>query len=884
MGGNAFPTPAKRLSSADHAALQAYCLARLPFSPMSIPIYFSSKASHGDVDILCGWTGIGFENAKGQSAGVAAATPATVDTNEAHLVDVDISSSPATIDRWCADLAHKVGGTRWLRNGSEVSIAVPIGVVESDKIDAPSAVEPDAQHANPVEPETAITAATPTDDFYQVDLLLLPPESVPFVEFAYSYGTVLYLLGHMARYATTDSVIVHTHCVILRSRPYARKPPIDVVLSCEARAVCEWLGIDYDAWLRARFDNVEELFAWFASVRPGSIGEPALRRFAEYGMDGKPRSNRASAAVAEFGAWLRAHGWDVAADGDVQSPTTTKKPILSSQMTDPDDPTPLMDAEIDVLNYWGKLAEYNAKVETVREELKEEREIVLRNRRRKLAERQATAQLAEDEKDKPIDWVEKEMELAVVQRAEIDRVLSEHSEHEIGQAKLAKPGEQTDVNHGVDNLFTPDGLSMASVADNLAKERDQIAKDKAELETARRELGAREAEFAAAKRELESHQTKLTAATRFLETREAELAAAKLDVDASKTDHEVPKNGLESSISKLDVAKRDLETSKSEHEAAQRSLDVSQTEYMAAKAKLDHDLRTLAEEREQIRIKYEELVYKNEVAIKTNDEQIAKHKFLIEGNEELNQRHDALAAAQQELRVASENNIANREEVAREMEVVAAERAELEIEKTLLREEVEAFDKVRSLYEKAVEKEKAAAEEDATAFDTEKQANALELSRTREAVENARSALEEDRKALEKEKEALEKDKEALEQQEESLANKTNEVQRKRDVLDGEKSHLDSEKDALLHEKEQFSREKKELERQRGELDRMKEELHHEQDNLKAAEQLLKVMEGELSEKTAAFEAAETAAAATAVSESDDDEEIKAPASRCIIA
>lgn len=71
MGGNAFASQAARLTIPEYDAFRAFLHAQLTpfFGPVDTSPYLSTKSSHGDVDMFCGWEGVGWATGKGRAEG-----------------------------------------------------------------------------------------------------------------------------------------------------------------------------------------------------------------------------------------------------------------------------------------------------------------------------------------------------------------------------------------------------------------------------------------------------------------------------------------------------------------------------------------------------------------------------------------------------------------------------------------------------------------------------------------------------------------------------------------------------------------------------------------------------------------------------------------------
>jgi hypothetical protein len=367
MGGNAFAAPAARLSIAEYEALRLHLLERLDaFGPVDTAPYLTSKASHGDVDVLVGWDKAGWENGKGRGEGKVdpSKIPVHKDTltealAAAGVAHVTLTSSPEEIATWCDTIAAHIGGTHWYRSGAQLSLAIPIDVVRAaveqyapdvrepettvpyKSFKAAKGMRPDESVSPPSETAESLPVASPPPAvkqnhlsenhpyadlqphaFAQVDLLLLPPPGVAFQRFTHGYGAMVLLLSQLLRRASfCRDFILHGHCTILRWAPYPGCPKAEVQLTHDPAALCAYLGLDYAKWEQLSPATTEDLFAWLADCDEESRAARGLRQLARFGLVDGTYKNQGGVSrlpvLDEFGAWLREKGW---VPGDGHSP------------------------------------------------------------------------------------------------------------------------------------------------------------------------------------------------------------------------------------------------------------------------------------------------------------------------------------------------------------------------------------------------------------------------------------------------------------------------------------------------------------------------------------------------------------------------------------
>jgi hypothetical protein len=143
MGGNAFPKPAKRLSTAQLDLLKAHAVKAIePFFIRIAPLNdVRSKANHGDLDIICGWENERTWNWKGEDRGIVG--PEGGDGMGGKIVSVTETEARGAepvegenaeekekreLRVWLFDIAAAAGAKEWVRRGPEISLAIPCAV------------------------------------------------------------------------------------------------------------------------------------------------------------------------------------------------------------------------------------------------------------------------------------------------------------------------------------------------------------------------------------------------------------------------------------------------------------------------------------------------------------------------------------------------------------------------------------------------------------------------------------------------------------------------------------------------------------------------------------------------------------------------------------
>lgn len=143
MGGNAFPTPAKRLSTPQLDLLKAHAQDTVaPFFTRVAPLRdVRTKADHGDLDLACGWDHHLAWNWKGEDRGVMGSEGgdglggkiksfSEVDARSAQPIDGETKEEKEKREMriWCFDIAKACQAKEWVRRGSEISLAIPCTV------------------------------------------------------------------------------------------------------------------------------------------------------------------------------------------------------------------------------------------------------------------------------------------------------------------------------------------------------------------------------------------------------------------------------------------------------------------------------------------------------------------------------------------------------------------------------------------------------------------------------------------------------------------------------------------------------------------------------------------------------------------------------------
>ncbi|OCF58571.1 hypothetical protein L486_03058 [Kwoniella mangroviensis CBS 10435] len=336
MGGNAFNTPAQRLPQAQYDALKAHVFAALAtsFEQIESPRNLRFKTDHGDLDILVGSAG----SIPGGDEEWVPQTAENIKDNKTDLPKLDDSPNPdpllleviAKLDLkpanapqaepssdvvspndggtiklmgtgkmllgkevedlrgLCGEMRQNLKATGWRRRGPEISFKVPCQIVTGDE-----AVESNAEK------------------FYQIDVLLVSPESFDFNHLMSSYSSTGVLLGRVLRQLSKSFTLHLTHLVV-RHLPYFGIPPIDITLTSSPEEFCEWLGLDYQKWKTEGESWVTEVdfWKWMTDAREDSPAAQAIRRMAARSKstidEGLSKKRRKRADFADrFYEWLQ---------------------------------------------------------------------------------------------------------------------------------------------------------------------------------------------------------------------------------------------------------------------------------------------------------------------------------------------------------------------------------------------------------------------------------------------------------------------------------------------------------------------------------------------------------------------------------------------------
>nr|ODN89569.1 hypothetical protein L203_02282 [Cryptococcus depauperatus CBS 7841] len=220
MGGNAFDTTATRLSVEEHNTLTTLLLnlLTLDFARCSVPRTVSVKNSHGDIDILCAYEGAivgGDEECIAGLDGLGEVKPLR---NAKPVVGREVEE----MRQLGLTLGKKLGAICWRRNGNEFHFKLPLSVLQG-KSDI-------------------------TDQFYQVDLILVAPKNFDFIFFTSSYAGTSVLLGRALKFYSRSLTLHLTH-VSFRHSPFFGIQPVEIIFTEDPAEFCKWLGMDYRRWL-----------------------------------------------------------------------------------------------------------------------------------------------------------------------------------------------------------------------------------------------------------------------------------------------------------------------------------------------------------------------------------------------------------------------------------------------------------------------------------------------------------------------------------------------------------------------------------------------------------------------------------------------------------
>ncbi|OWZ70560.1 hypothetical protein AYX14_04022 [Cryptococcus neoformans] len=349
MGGNAFDTAARRLSQEDHDALTTLMITRLSplFKGIAVPRYVAAKKSHGDIDILCGYESeilVGEEEFDPEIDGEGAKVK-------------PLKNSKAVTGEWVGEIRQFIAklmevmeAKAWRRRGSDINFRIPCTILEKQVAE---------EH-----------------EFYQVDLVLTPPQNLAFVTFMTSYSSTSILLGRILRYYS-HSLTIHLTHFVFRHTAYFGIQPIDITLTDDPEVFCSWFGTDYQKWLIQgkdwKFDW--QFWQWLTDVPDESPAGTAFRRLArKIQRDGdkavkKARGKRDTFADKFYVWFMTRSKWaPTEEDENASMPDEEKernelppKPTPAElSMINIDKPFPMDKGAEEVLDFWGKRAEYDA--------------------------------------------------------------------------------------------------------------------------------------------------------------------------------------------------------------------------------------------------------------------------------------------------------------------------------------------------------------------------------------------------------------------------------------------------------------------------------------------------------------------------------------------
>ncbi|KAK4684428.1 hypothetical protein P7C73_g5748, partial [Tremellales sp. Uapishka_1] len=365
MGGKSFGAPGKRMTTAQLDHVYHVVAARLAVmfpQGMGYPVFYETKLDHGDLDLITAWDRATLDSMKGLSNGLPV-DPAT-------RGQVQVQDGTFDIRAFCEEVCWRAHTERWMLNGSWLHIKVPCREV------------------------FAFEAEYQVDEYIQIDVLLYPPPSVPFIKFALSYGTTIVLLGQLLRHLAKELVLQDAQ-LLIRHTPFFGFGKIDVHLTLDPQKLCEFVGCDFNAFQRRRFVDDRDFYGWFAKMAPGSMGEHGLQTLAVT-TDGEMRmtSNKGKpGTIPNFLEWLRGEDspFFIASQGTEEQaqPARPRPPPLDleaqrklqqeASRVDSQRPEPLSKYALLALKYFDKESEYAEKLELKRLQASEVEE----NQRRK---------------------------------------------------------------------------------------------------------------------------------------------------------------------------------------------------------------------------------------------------------------------------------------------------------------------------------------------------------------------------------------------------------------------------------------------------------------------------------------------------------------------
>lgn len=349
MGGYAFGTPAIRLSPLAYDHLCARVTAALAEVGTAVPPALP-KDSHGDVDVLVSSS---LSVLKGNKVGKPASAGC----------DLGAMESRGDVDGVCSELCRRISGTRWSRCGRVVSVAIPLA---------------------------SAPPAPPTDEFYQVDLILVPPRSLKWAQMSMAYGQAPQLLKTLCRAVAGSRISMQATYLGFVTPHQPRKPRREIELTTSPSQLCAWLGLkpydphDFDsstaavpaadkaetatAATEADIATMEPLFAWLGSAAPTSRAGGAYARLValwecgtppRHASKGAPMSKRQQRRVYDddvaeaFCRWLAAHR-----KGDSSGAQSLEKSV-DGDCTEWQTRCPeLTDEEIRTLLFFGEMDAY----------------------------------------------------------------------------------------------------------------------------------------------------------------------------------------------------------------------------------------------------------------------------------------------------------------------------------------------------------------------------------------------------------------------------------------------------------------------------------------------------------------------------------------------
>ena len=216
------------------------------------------------------------------------------------------------------------------------------------------------------------------------------PETAPFCLLSTSYGDTLMILSYALKVLSPALNIGMTNAHF-KFAPFLGIPAVHLHLTSEATRFCEWLGLNYQAWLDAQFGTEVELWEWLADVPPDS---PLAKVWTELGGPRKRKDDESKGVgqktvfkthkkklpgLFNFLYWLRRpeSKWSggratdkvettvgestEAAPNTVSAPRTSEEsaaiPLID--LIDPESPRPLNDNAAAALAFWNLRERYD---------------------------------------------------------------------------------------------------------------------------------------------------------------------------------------------------------------------------------------------------------------------------------------------------------------------------------------------------------------------------------------------------------------------------------------------------------------------------------------------------------------------------------------------